>query len=117
VGGDYSKRELGREAPASLFLSPLPGWGIRMKRGAIELALGRALKATPITTGDAAAVALARRLAAALDGGELNWGRQFLETLTALGMTPKARAGVLGVNPAASDPLDELWARRASRGS
>lgn len=86
-----------------------------IRKGRVELALGRALRDARLEPRDGAAVELARAFARYVDKhpDDLNQvGRSFLETLAALGMTPKARAGVVQGAPPAASKLDELRARR-----
>ena len=86
------------------------------RRGKHELALARALRANGATKADDSAAELAREYARMVDQNPyslLQIGRQFLEVLVELGLTPKVRAGITkGVAPAASSGLDELRARR-----
>lgn len=89
-----------------------------MKRGRVELALARALRAAPLTGADAAAVELAKEYAKGIDGGHLiQVGRSFAEILAELGMTPKSRAALLKTAPAPAPAagLDELRQRREQR--
>ena len=90
-----------------------------MKRGRVELATARAIRATELTPSDGAAVELARLYARQLDKDTEKWlpqvGRQFLETLSALGMNAKARQGIVKAVKAEADPLDELRKRREER--
>lgn len=84
----------------------------------MELALGRALRATALTPGDDAIVELARHYARGVDGGHLHQvGRSLAEVLHELGMTPKARALLLkDAKPQlTSSVLDELRAKRERR--
>ena len=90
-----------------------------MRRGKVELATSRAIRATPLTPSDEAAMELARLYARQLDRDAEKWlpqvGRQFVETLAQLGMTPKARTGIVQVAKQEADPLDELRKRRDER--
>lgn len=87
-----------------------------MRRGRVELALGRALRAAQLEREDVVAIELARTYARAVDSGYeplSKIGAQFTELLTQLGMTPKARAAVVGgKRPQPASGLDELRARR-----
>ena len=86
-----------------------------MKRGKLELAVGRALRATPLQASDGAIEELVRSYARKIDSDDralLLLGRQFTEALVQLGMTPKARAAVKGAVPPVSSGLDEIRARR-----
>jgi hypothetical protein len=72
---------------------------------------------------DGAAVRLAQEYAAALDADDADvtkLGPPYLAALTALGLTPAARAALTGRGGAARgerpNPLDELRKRRAARG-
>lgn len=92
-----------------------------MARRTVTSALTAALRGVKVQPVDAAVVELARRYATELDGdGDLGkLGPQLLACLTALGMTPAARAAVAKggqreQQPAAS-PLDELRDRRRDR--
>lgn len=89
------------------------------RSGQVAMALGRALKQVTLAPEDAAAVALARSYARALDADSANLakvGHRFLEVLVELGMTPKARAAVLkGEKAPPRSPLDELRARREQK--
>ena len=89
------------------------------RRGRVELALMRALRAVPVERADAAAVELARRYAAAIDAQDVEplskLGRGLTDVLIELGLTPKARAAILKDAPQknpVSVGLDELRARR-----
>ena len=86
------------------------------RSGQVAMALGRALKQVTLQPEDAAAVALARTYARALDADQAalpKGGHRFLEVLVELGMTPKARAAVMkGEKAPTKSPLDELRARR-----
>jgi hypothetical protein len=85
-------------------------------------AITAALRETELTGADGAAVALALLYAREMDAGiaaSVN-GRQLLEVLTALGMTPRARAAVTkGAQSSDHAPsrskVDELRARRERR--
>lgn len=81
--------------------------------GPVELALESAARSLVLIASDAPALELARVLARAVDDGEMKSAATLLPVLVQLGMTPRARAGV--VQPAASDPLDELRKRREGR--
>lgn len=82
--------------------------------------LEAALKAMPLLPEDAAAIALARNYAHAIDE---NYdmlpvlGRGYRETLVELGMTPKTRAALVKGQqaPPPASPMDELRARREKR--
>lgn len=83
--------------------------------------LEAALKSAQIRPEDAATVELALTYARSLDDGAdpARVGPPFLACLTALGMTPAARAALAGKGagddkPTAS-PLDELRAKRKAR--
>lgn len=89
----------------------MPAAGTR--KGPVELALERARRSLDLSVSDAPTLELARVLARAVDAGVLKSAATLLPTLVQLGMTPKARAGV--IKPAESDPLDELRKRRAER--
>lgn len=88
-----------------------------MKRGRMELALARALRAVDTKPEDVGAVELARQHARAIDEGDLfHAGRALLDVLVELGMTPKARAAVVkAAPPAPVSGLDELRSRRERR--
>jgi hypothetical protein len=90
-----------------------------MTRRRMELAVGRALKATPLQPSDGAAAELARSFARVIDADDAmipQVGRQFLETLAQLGMTPKARAALAPTEvPTQQSGLDEIRARRELR--
>jgi hypothetical protein len=89
----------------------------------IVSALRASLKAVAVRPEDKAAVALAEKYAALLDGQESDItkvGPAFLATLTALGLTPAGRAAVLGKGGGTGDgasrsKADELRERRAAR--
>jgi hypothetical protein len=89
----------------------------RGHKGALRLSL-EALTTPPT---DAAAIRLAFAYAAALDddGDVDRIGPLYLAVLDALGLTPKGRANLARkgatTDGAATSPLDELRARRASR--
>lgn len=93
--------------------------------GPLSKALTTALRDTPTLPRDAAAIALAKRYAAALDAlpddvEELDsLGPKYLKVLESLGMTPAGRnaRGGAANGPAvpAARPIDELRARRAQR--
>lgn len=90
--------------------------------GALSGALTAALAAAEHTPRDAAAVALARVYAEAIDRGGPEaaeaFGPKYLAVLTALGMTPAGRGvkgGATGAQPAPSTTTDELRARRNRR--
>ena len=93
------------------------------RKGRLELALERSLRALPIGREDHAAVELARSYARTIDtnGEMLNVvGRAFRETLEQLGMTPKARAAMAKgepQKPPAKSAVDEIRQRRESRGA
>lgn len=83
-------------------------------------ALTKSLASAATLPQDAAAVELAKRLAAEIDGGgDLSrLSSNYLAVLASLGMTPAARAAVKGGAPGAStspavDALAELRKRRA----
>lgn len=86
-------------------------------------ALKASLDALTLRPEDKAAVALAERYAAELDGKEadvVKVGPAFLAVLSALGMTPAGRAAVLGKGGDGrggqpQSKADELRARRAAR--
>lgn len=87
---------------------------------AVSDALRRALDDVSLTPADRAARALAESYAQSIDlGGDLSkLGPAFLACLTALGMTPAARAALTKgapVEPARTSPLDELRRRRDER--
>lgn len=90
-----------------------------MSTGRITDTLETALRSVETTPADAATVELARRYAALIDGeGDLiKVGPLLLATLTALGMTPKARTAVVPPEGGSSggSKADELRARRARR--
>lgn len=78
--------------------------------------------AAHLTDLDSAAVHLARFYADGLDAGEdpAKIGPLLLATLTALGLTPKARTASIGGrtdgnSTSSGNPLDELRARRSAR--
>ena len=88
----------------------------------IAAALDAALAAVDTKPQDGAAVALARRYAALVDADPdmaPKVGDQLLKVLVELGMTPRARAGVLkggqSGDSTARSKLDELRERRARR--
>jgi hypothetical protein len=87
--------------------------------GKIRDTLDEALRSVETLPADAATVALARQYADLIDGdGDLiKVGPLLLATLTALGMTPKARTAVVPPEGGSSggSKLDELRARRARR--
>lgn len=108
------------------------------KKGPIELALARALRAGKFQPSDAAAVALAKQYARTLDApgllldvgsgpmadlanaatlGQLGPGLRL--ALVELGLTPKSRAAVVKGQPAERpvSQLDEFRARRDRRGA
>lgn len=93
----------------------------RVSYGTVERALRAALRDTDLTGSDGAARALAITYARQLDGGEdpTRLGPALLAVLTALGMTPAARAALTGKGTAdgrtPGSPLDELRARRRAR--
>lgn len=89
-------------------------------------ALLAALKAVQLRPEDEAAVALAKRYARVIDADEEQigkLGRELLTVLAELGMTPRARAAVVGKGVGTGDRggqpsrADELRERRARRGS
>jgi ABC-type tungstate transport system permease subunit len=92
------------------------------RTGTYTSALRRSLAALEAGPVDAAVVRLATGYAKALDddSGLLDQlGPKLLATLTALGMTPAARAMAtgkgVGSGSTGTGPLDELRARRAAR--
>ena len=92
------------------------------RKGQIEAALDRAVKAVALQPADEPALLLTRRYARELDGDGLlqEFGAGLRTMLIELGMTPRARASVLrGQAPPASgaDALDELRAKREKRGA
>lgn len=86
------------------------------RRGRMELAVARALRVAPLLPQDVAAVELARQQAQSVDDGDLfHAGRGLLDVLRELGLTPKARTGIVQVAKQEADPLDELRKRREER--
>lgn len=88
----------------------------------MQAELEQALATLDLGAGDAAAVALARLLAAEIDSDEADVEKlspRLLAVLDALGLTPKARAALTkrggSDDKPASDPLDELRQRRSAR--
>lgn len=92
-------------------------------QGVQERALSAALRARPGLPGDAAAEAIARRLAQLIDQergeeGEsvivVKLAAEYRQALTALGLTPYARAQMIkpGTGPAPEAPKSKLQARR-----
>jgi hypothetical protein len=86
----------------------------------ISPALAKALDDAPLLPRDAAAVAVVRRYAALIDGGDdeaLNAiGPKLMRALESLGMTPAGRGAKGGAGvPATASKLDELRARRDRR--
>jgi hypothetical protein len=90
----------------------------------VDRLLGPALEQTlsemPLTDADAALVALARSLAAAIDADErqgvvlAELGSKLLSTLVQLGATPAARRTLKAVTPGGPTRLDVLRAARLS---
>lgn len=90
--------------------------------GPLEAKVISALDDLRTAPSDAAAVELALTYARHIDLGDdlTKLGPALLATLTALGMTPSARAALAkggGAGEPAKSPLDELRARRARRDS
>lgn len=90
------------------------------RKGRLQLALDRSLRALTLQPEDDAVVALAREYTAAIDadGQQLVMlGKNLRETLIELGMTPRARAAMFKGEPEkpATSPIDELRARRQKR--
>ena len=94
------------------------------RKPSVARALATALKSAPIAPADAAAVALAKVYAGALDDADdsedlARAGRLLLPVLNALGMTPSARGaitkGASSEDAPVTSRLDELRARRRSR--
>lgn len=88
--------------------------------GVLETELERALLDLELAEPDRAAAELARTYARAIDSGDdlARLGPALLATLTALGMTPAARAALSKGGPAGeppASPLDQLRARRDAR--
>lgn len=100
-------------------------------RGVQERALAEALKARSSRPEDAAIEALARRLAQVIDqergdegepGTLVKLGAEYRQALTALGLTPAARAqqagrGAQGGQAVHRSTLDELRKRREAKSS
>lgn len=97
-------------------------------QGVQERAFAEALKSATVRPEDAAAVALARRLAQLIDlergeEGEsaivVKLAAEYRQVLAQLAMTPGARAAQTGKGtpaaPAPRSPLDELRAKRRAR--
>lgn len=91
------------------------------RRGRVELALGRSVRATTVAPESAATVELAKQYARAIDEEAYPlWriGPRFLETLDALGLTPRAKAALLkgqSLPAPPADPIDELRRQRERR--
>lgn len=91
--------------------------------GTLREQLDAALLLTPVSHSDAAAVALARAYADAIDAGEpdalKDLGSKLLTCLDALGMTPLARTtikrGTSGGPVAEETPLERRRRERAAR--
>lgn len=85
----------------------------------LQTALSRSLRAAELSSADQATSELARIYARRIDDEPDKlylYGKLFLDTVTALGMTPKARAALIKDAPKAVDSgLDELRARREQR--
>jgi hypothetical protein len=88
------------------------------RKGRVEFALDASLKKSgTVAAEDAAAVALSREYARAIDTDPemlTKVGARLLEALVQLGMTPQSRAAVLKGQPpsATASKLDELRAHR-----
>jgi hypothetical protein len=94
----------------------------QVKAMSLTESLEEALKALDSKPEDQAAIQLARVYAAHLDGGNADLvkeGPLLLSVLDALGMTPRARAAVMGKGggngAAGAGKLDELRDRRRAR--
>jgi len=92
---------------------------VESQPGQLETAVRAALDAHHAQPADAGTVELALTYARGVDLGDdlAKLGPPLLATLSALGMTPAARAALAkrGADDPAGNPLDELRARRAAR--
>jgi len=92
---------------------------VESQPGDLETAVRAALDAHHTQPADAGAVELALTYARGVDLGDdlAKLGPPLLATLSALGMTPVARAALAkgASGETATNPLDELRARRAAR--